>query len=121
MQSNKIRNSMTEVEVKCMQCGLSVDHFLELTDKMVSELVANADLQLPTTCVSDQLHCVHACHLHISRECLALRPPDHPGLPQTATCQRCLEHNAKHGQGRRSCSRVHRPQRAATGARRRRC
>ena len=114
MQSNKIRNSMTEVEVKCMQCGLSVDHFLELTDKMVSELTASSDLQLPATCV-------HACHLHISRECLALRPPDHPGRPKTATCQRCLEHNAKHGQGRRSCFRVHRPQRAATGARRRRC
>ena len=70
---------MSEVEIKCMQCGLSVDHFLELTDKMVSGLATSTNLQLPVTFA-------HARHLQIFKARLALRPPDHPGLPWTASC-----------------------------------
>ena len=28
---------MSEVEIKCMQCGLSVDHFLELVETQVGK------------------------------------------------------------------------------------
>ena len=39
---------MTEVEIKCMQCGLSVDHFLELVSMLVCppNAIAQEDINM---------------------------------------------------------------------------